>query len=180
MIARLWPFLTFALLATLLAVGVAMSGRENREAIPSPLIGKPAPAFTLPTLLDPAESVSLADLRGEPFLLNVWASWCPTCRDEHPYIERLAASGKIKVIGFNWKDEPEEAMRWLAQFGDPYHLLVTDYSGDAGIDWGVYGPPETFLVDADGVVRWKYIGALTPRVITEELAPRLKQMGVTL
>lgn len=180
MIARLWPLLLFLLLAALLAVGVALSGRENREAIPSPLVGRPAPDFVLPTLYDPETTVSLADLRGEPFVLNVWGSWCPACRDEHPVIERLAASGRIKVVGFNWKDEPEDAARWLARFGDPYHLIVADYSGKTAIDWGIYGAPETFLVDAAGQVRWKYVGPVSAAVIERELAPKLRELGVEL
>ena len=180
MISRLWPFFLFMMLAVLLAVGVSMSGRENREAIASPLIGKPAPDFALPTLYEPDRTVALAELRGAPFLLNVWGSWCPACRDEHPYIEQLAANGKIKVIGFNWKDERDDAIRWLAQFGDPYHLIVVDLPGKVAIDWGVYGAPETFLVDAEGIVRWKYVGPIMPHVIDTELAPQLARLGVTL
>lgn len=178
--ARIWPLLAFVALTALLGTGVILSGRGNREAIPSPLIGKPAPTFTLPTLHDPQRSVSLAELRGAPFLLNVWGSWCPECRNEHPYIERLSASGRIRVIGFNLKDEPEDAMRWLTQFGDPYDLIVADIDGAAALDWGVYGAPETFLVDAQGVVRWKYIGPMGPATIEDELKPELAKLGVLL
>lgn len=176
MMARLAPLLAFVVLALLLLAGVRMSGRENRDAIPSPLIGKPAPDFTLPTLYQPDRSVSLTELRGEPFLLNVWGSWCPACRDEHPHIERLAADGVVKVVGFNWKDERQDAIRWLAQFGDPYHLIVVDLPGKTAIDWGVYGAPESFLVDADGIIRWKYVGPLHPAAIERELLPALRKL----
>lgn len=178
--SRIWPLLAFLALTALLGTGVILSGRGNREAIPSPLIGKAAPAFVLPMLHDPQRSVSLEDLRGTPFLLNVWGSWCPECRVEHPTIERLAASGKIRVIGFNYKDEPEDAMRWLAQFGDPYELIVADAVGQVAMDWGVYGAPETFLVDAEGVVRWKYIGPIGAQTIEAELKPELAKLGVRL
>lgn len=179
-ISRLWPFLVFLALGALLFAGVLMSGRENREAIPSPLIGKPAPGFALHLLHQPERVVTMEQLRGEPFLLNVWGSWCPACRDEHPYIEALARSGKIRVVGFNWKDERQDALRWLQQFGDPYHLIVVDEEGGTAIDWGVYGAPETFLVDAEGVVRWKHIGPITPAVIESQLKPRLAELGVAL
>lgn len=178
--SRLWPFLVFLALGALLFAGVLMSGRENREAIPSPLIGKPAPGFALHLLHQPERMATMDELRGEPFLLNVWGSWCPACRDEHPYIEQLGRSGKIRLVGFNWKDERQDALRWLQQFGDPYHLIVVDEEGGTAIDWGVYGAPETFLVDAEGIVRWKYIGPITPGVIESQLKPRLAELGVAL
>lgn len=178
-IGRLWPFLVFLALAALLFAGVLMSGRGNREAIPSPFIGKPAPGFALASLHEPGRIVSSDELRGAPYLLNVWGSWCPACRDEHPYIEQLGRSGRIRLVGFNWKDEREDALRWLQQFGDPYHLIVVDREGGTAIDWGVYGAPETFLVDAEGIVRWKYVGPITPRVIEDELAPKLAELGVS-
>lgn len=177
---RLLPLLLSLALLVLLFVGVMISGRENREALPSPLIGQPGPAFVLPALYEPERSVALEELRGAPFLLNVWGSWCPGCRDEHPYIEQLASSGKLRVVGFNWKDERDDALRWLQQFGDPYHLIVVDLEGSAAIDWGVYGAPETYLVDAEGIIRWKYIGPITPRVIETQLKPQLTRLGVSL
>lgn len=177
---RLLPFLVFLALAALLLAGVLMSGRENREAIASPLVGKPAPDFALPMLHEPERQVALSDLRGAPFLLNVWGSWCPACRDEHAVITDIAERNRIRVVGFNWRDERDEALRWLRQFGDSYHLIVVDEVGQTAIEWGVYGAPETFLVDAEGVIRWKYVGPLTPTVVENELRPRLAELGVTL
>lgn len=177
---RLLPLLLSLALLGLLFVGVMISGRENREALPSPLIGQPGPAFVLPTLHEPGRTIALEDLRGAPFLLNVWGSWCPGCRDEHAYITQLASSGKLRVVGFNWKDERDDALRWLQQFGDPYHLIVVDQEGSTAIDWGVYGAPETYLVDAEGIIRWKYIGPITPRVIETQLKPQLIRLGVSL
>jgi cytochrome c biogenesis protein CcmG, thiol:disulfide interchange protein DsbE len=143
-------------------------------------VGKPAPDFVLPTLHEPGRQVALGDLRGAPFLLNVWGSWCPACRDEHPVIAQLARSGALRVVGFNWRDERPEAIRWLQQFGDPYHLIVVDEVGQTAIDWGVYGAPETFLVDASGIIRWKHVGPLTPAVVENGLRPRLAELGVRL
>ena len=176
MIKRLLPFIGFALLAVLLGAGVLRNSGKDTSAIPSPLIGKPAPAFSLPVLGDPTRKVTDADLRGEAYLLNVWGSWCPGCRDEHPVITQLAQSGRIKVIGYDYKDEPEDAKRWLEQFGDPYALVIADQDGRAAFDWGIYGAPESFLVDKDGIVRWKYIGPMTDAVVREQLLPELETL----
>lgn len=180
LLARFWPFLVFLALASLLAVGVKMSGRENREAIPSPLIGRPAPSFELYSLHEPERLVAVEELRGAPFLLNVWGSWCPACRDEHPYIEQIARTGKLRVVGLNWNDERADALRWLQQFGDPYALIVVDEGSQTAIDWGVVAAPETFLVDAEGIVRWKHTGPLFPRHIENDLKPILRTLGVEL
>ncbi|WP_146909263.1 DsbE family thiol:disulfide interchange protein [Arenimonas daejeonensis] len=175
MIKRLLPFIAFALLAVLLGAGVLRNSGKDTSAIPSPLIGKPAPTFSLPVLGDPSRMVTDADLRGEAYLLNVWGSWCPACRDEHPVITELAQSGRIKVIGYDYKDEPGDAQRWLQQFGNPYALVIVDYDGRAAFDWGIYGAPESFLVDADGIVRWKYIGPMTDEVVRDQLLPELEK-----
>jgi cytochrome c biogenesis protein CcmG/thiol:disulfide interchange protein DsbE len=176
MIKRLLPLIAFALLALLLGVGVLMNSGKDTSAIPSPLIGKPAPAFSLPVLGEPSRLIGNADLRGEPYLLNVWGSWCPACRDEHPVITALAESGRIKVIGYDYKDEPEDALRWLQQYGNPYALVIVDQDGRAAFDWGIYGAPESFLVDAQGIVRWKFIGPMTDAVVREQLLPELEKL----
>ncbi|WP_246149829.1 DsbE family thiol:disulfide interchange protein [Arenimonas fontis] len=173
---RLLPLLVFLGLGLLLGVGVLMNAGRDTRAIPSPLIGKPAPEFALPVLDAPERIVRKADLLGQPYLLNVWGSWCPACRDEHPVITELAQSGRIRVIGYDYKDEPEEARRWLAQFGNPYSLILVDADGRAALDWGIYGAPETFLVDAEGVIRWKFVGPLTPEVVREQLDPQLEAL----
>lgn len=166
----------FVGLIGLLSYGVLDSGRANRDALPSPLINKPAPQFSLPLLHEPERQVSLADLRGQPFLLNVWGSWCPACRDEHPVLSRFAETKQLRVIGYNWNDEREDALRWLEQFGNPYWMVLVDRNSRAHIDWGIYGAPETFLVDAKGVVRWKFVGPLTDEVIANQLQPALRQI----
>ncbi|MBY4595128.1 DsbE family thiol:disulfide interchange protein [bacterium BD-1] len=173
---RLLPLLAFALLAVLLGLGVLRNSGKDTSAIPSPLVGKPAPAFSLPVLGEPGRLVTNEDLRGEPYLLNVWGSWCPACRDEHPVITELAQSGRIKVVGYDYKDEPEDAQRWLQQFGNPYSLVIADQDGRAALDWGIYGAPETFLVDAQGVIRWKFVGPLTPEVVQQQLLPALETL----
>ena len=139
-------------------------------------IAKTMLMFSLPVLGDPTRKVTDADLRGEAYLLNVWGSWCPGCRDEHPVITQLAQSGRIKVIGYDYKDEPEDAKRWLEQFGNPYALVIADQDGRAAFDWGIYGAPESFLVDKDGIVRWKYIGPMTDAVVREQLLPELETL----
>lgn len=170
---RFLPFFVFLALGVLLFVGVLISDREDREALPSPLIGKPIPAFTLPQLDPNLPPVSSQSLLGQPYLLNVWASWCPTCRVEHPTIAKLAQSGAVRVVGFNYKDEPDEANRWLAQHGDPYTLILADRDGRVGIDLGVYAAPESFLIGADGTVLYKKTGMLTEENIAQDILPRL-------
>ncbi|WP_460761852.1 DsbE family thiol:disulfide interchange protein [Lysobacter fragariae] len=167
------PLLAVAALGVLLAAGVWMSRNPNREALPSPLIGKTAPAFNLPVLHEAGRLFGTQDLRGAPYVLNVWGSWCPACRDEHPVLTRFAETKRVRVVGFNWNDEHADALRWLEEFGNPYWMVVTDYEGKAAIDWGIYGAPETFLVDASGVVRWKFVGPLTDDVIANQLLPNL-------
>lgn len=174
MMRRLLPLLAFVLLALLLGVGVYMSRRDDRTAIDSPLIGRKAPDFSLPVLGDPTRRIGNRDLLGEPFLLNVWGSWCPNCQVEHPVIAELARSGAVRVVGYNYKDEPADAKRWLAQLGDPYFVNIVDADGRAALDWGIYGAPETFLVDARGIVRWKFVGPLTQDVVEDDIIPTLE------
>ncbi len=173
MLQRLLPLLLLAALATLLYAGVRLSETRDPNALPSPLIDRPAPQFNLPTLHAPEKLVTRADLLGAPYLLNVWGSWCPACRIEHPLIERIAREGKIRVIGFNYKDDPADAKLWLQKFGDPYAEILVDRDGRSGIEWGVYGAPETFLVDAEGVIRFKHVGPMTPEIYQRDILSRI-------
>ena len=170
---RLLPFFVFVLLCGLLGFGIWWNTHHEMNEVPSPLVGKTAPEFTLPLLYEPTKSLGRKDLLGQPYLLNVFGSWCPTCQDEHPFLMREGKSLGIRLIGLDWKDQPEAAKRWLQQFGNPYQTIIVDEDGHAGIDFGVYGAPETFLVDAQGVIRYKRIGMLTPDVISGELKPQI-------
>jgi len=170
---RLLPFFVFVLLCGLLGFGIWWNTHHEMNEVPSPLVGKTAPEFTLPLLYEPTKSLGRKDLLGQPYLLNVFGSWCPTCQDEHPFLMREGKSLGIRLIGLDWKDQPEAAKRWLQQFGNPYQTIIADEDGRAGIDFGVYGAPETFLVDAQGVIRYKRIGMLTPDVIASELKPQI-------
>ena len=175
MIGRLVPILVFVLLGILLAAGLRIA--DHKEDLPSPLIGKPMPKFTLPLLGQEDVIVNSDELIGEPFLVNFWASWCVTCRVEHPVIEQLAATGAIRIIGLNFRDEPEDAQAWLRRFGNPYSMTISDRSGRTSIDFGVYAAPESFLVDANGVIVFKQLGALTPEVIQQEILSRIQNKG---
>jgi cytochrome c biogenesis protein CcmG/thiol:disulfide interchange protein DsbE len=161
------PFAVFALLVGFLAAGLKLNPRE----VPSPLVGKAAPAFDLPVLQEPNKRFAAGDMRGKVWLLNVWASWCVSCRDEHPLLIKLSKQGVLPILGLNYKDKGDETKRWLAQFGDPYQLSVVDADGRIGIDYGVYGVPETYLIDAEGVIRYKQIGALTQQVLEQKILP---------
>jgi len=163
----LWPLAVFILLVGFLAAGLKLNPRE----VPSPLVGKPAPAFELPVLQQPNRRFAPGDMRGKVWLLNVWASWCVTCRDEHPLLVGLSKQGVLPILGLNYKDKDDEAQRWLKQFGDPYQLSVVDADGRIGIDYGVYGVPETYLIDAEGVIRYKQIGAITAAILEQKILP---------
>lgn len=166
------PLALFVVLAGFLAVGLKLNPRE----VPSPLIDKPAPDFALPVLDQPEKTVALADLKGQVWVLNVFASWCVPCLVEHPLVTQLAASG-VKVVALNYKDKPEDASKWLARHGNPYSLVLADRQGQVGIDFGVYGVPETFLIDRDGKIRFKHIGPITPQALQEQILPLIKQLN---
>ena len=175
MIGRLLPIGAFLLLGVLLAVGLKIA--DKKTELPSPLIGKPMPAFMLPLLDRDDVIVDSAALIGEPFLVNFWASWCVTCRVEHPVIEELARTGALRIVGMNFRDEPADAKAWLQRFGNPYDMTISDRDGRTSIDFGVYAAPETFLVDASGTIVFKQLGALTPEVIEQEILPRIGLQG---
>ncbi len=160
------PFAVFVAVAGFFAAGL----RLDSTLVPSPLIGKPAPAFELPVLDGNNLTLSTAQLSGGFWVLNVWASWCVACRDEHAILVDLAQRG-VPIAGLNYKDEAENARRWLRDWGDPYFVTVVDRDGDAAIDWGVYGVPETFVIDAQGVIRYKHIGPISTEVAEREILP---------
>jgi cytochrome c biogenesis protein CcmG, thiol:disulfide interchange protein DsbE len=171
--SRLIPFFGFLLLATLLAFGIWWNGSHDPTAVPSPLINKPAPAFVLPKLDAPKQMVSKDSMLGKSYLVNVFASWCFACGEEHPVLMAQSKELGIPVIGYDYKDEPADAKAWLDQHGNPYDVVITDQSGHTAIDFGVYGAPETFLIDTKGVIRYKRIGPLTPDVIATQLMPAI-------
>ena len=166
------PLAAFFALAVVLAIGLKRDPRE----VPSPLIDKPAPAFSLTRLDDPAVTISRDDLRGKVWMLNVWASWCVACRDEHPLLVQFAKTNRLPIYGLNYKDQRDDGKAWLAKMGDPYRASLFDGEGRVGIDFGVYGVPETFIIDKSGTVRLKHIGPLTPAVIATEIEPLLKKL----
>jgi cytochrome c biogenesis protein CcmG, thiol:disulfide interchange protein DsbE len=165
------PLVAFVALVGLLAVGLSLDPR----ALPSPLIGREAPSFDLPELRDPETRFTSAEMLGKPALFNVWASWCVTCRQEHPMLAELRRSG-VPVYGLNYKDTRSDALRFLARFGDPYDAIGFDESGMVGIDWGVYATPETFLMDRHGMIRFKHIGMITPEIIEQKILPLYRQL----
>ena len=168
----LLPLAIFVALVVFLAVGLKLNPRE----VPSPLIDKPAPAFELTRLDDPARAVRLEDLRGQVWLLNVWASWCVACLDEHPVLLEFSRSRAVPIYGLNYKDEREAAIAWLRKHGNPYDASIVDAQGRVGIDYGVYGVPETFLIDGQGIIRYKHIGPLTAKVLTEKIVPMIGEL----
>jgi cytochrome c biogenesis protein CcmG/thiol:disulfide interchange protein DsbE len=168
----LLPLAVFLVLVGFLAAGLFRDPRE----VPSPLVGKPAPSFELPLLQQPERKFTPADMRGKVWLLNVWASWCETCRYEHPLLVELSKRKLMPILGLNYKDKNDEALRWLKQFGDPYDFSIVDADGRIGIDYGVYGVPETYLIDAEGVIRFKQIGAITPEVLEKKVLPLAKEL----
>ena len=163
----------FVLLVALLFVGLQRDPRQ----VPSPLIGKPAPAFELPLLREPDKKFSHKDLLGTVWVMNVWASWCPPCLVEHPVVADLARSGIAPVVGLNYKDAREDALPWLERNGDPFKVSVYDRDGRIAIDYGVYGVPETYVIDRKGVIRYKHIGPLTPEVADKKLVPLVKALN---
>ncbi len=175
----MWRYLKFALPALVLIVLVALFARGlflNPTIVPSPLIGKPAPAFALPSLADPKQTLTQAQFQGKIYLLNVWGSWCIACREEHPVLMQFAAEHVIPIYGMDYKDDRHAAMDVLGKQGNPYAAVAYDASGDATINWGVYGAPESFLLDKHGIIRYKYIGPLTPDLIRNDLLPRIQAL----
>ena len=168
------PLLVLVVLVVLLARGLKLDPRE----VPSPLIGKPAPAFALTRLDDASRTIRRDDLLGRVWVLNVWASWCAACRDEHPLLVDFAKRARVPLLGLNYKDQRADGQAWLARFGDPYTASLYDGDGRVGIDFGVYGVPETFVIDKTGTVRFKHIGALTPDVLVKRIEPLLRQLDV--
>ncbi|MFM7531568.1 MAG: DsbE family thiol:disulfide interchange protein [Rubrivivax sp.] len=167
------PLAVFIVLVGFLYVGLGLNPRE----VPSPLIDRPAPAFKLPRLDDPEQSIQREDLLGKVWVLNVWASWCAPCQQEHPLVIDLAKRTRVPIYGLNYKDQPGNARVWLQRLGNPYVATLIDFDGRVGIDWGVYGVPETFVIDAKGQVRYKHIGPLTEQAVRERIEPLLQQLG---
>ena len=168
------PLAVLALIAGLFWVGLGL----QPGVVPSPLVGKPAPAFELPLLDDPTRTFRHTDLGGRVTLVHVWATWCVVCRAEHPTLLAFARRGLVPVVGYNYKDDRALAQQWLTEAGDPYELTLFDPAGDVAIDWGVYGTPETFVVDRAGIIRYKHVGPLTDALIERELLPLLESLGV--
>ncbi|MFV0477373.1 MAG: DsbE family thiol:disulfide interchange protein [Parahaliea sp.] len=166
------PLILFVVLALFLYRGLSMDPRE----LPSALIDKPFPVFALSSLAD-GNILRRDTLTGEVSLVNVWATWCVSCRVEHPYLEKLAAEGGVRIVGINYKDDENLARRWLQQLGNPYALILSDTEGKLGLDLGVYGAPETYLVDAQGVIRYRHVGVIDEKIWTTVLAPLYREVG---
>ena len=167
------PLAVFLAMLVFLGVGLGLDPHE----VPSPLIDKPAPAFRLQTLESPSRLLSSEDMRGQVWLLNVWASWCSGCREEHPVLVEFAKTRVVPIVGLDYKDQPDDARRWLANFGNPYLASVSDLDGRTGIEFGVYGVPETFVIDKAGVIRYKQIGPITPKVLHDTILPLVKKLN---
>jgi cytochrome c biogenesis protein CcmG, thiol:disulfide interchange protein DsbE len=167
------PLGVFLVLVIFLAIGL----RRDPSKLPSALIDKPAPAFRLPQLKDPAKTFSAEEMRGKVWMMNVWASWCMACREEHPYLSGYAKEGAIPIYGLNYKDQSEDALAWLQELGDPYVLSAVDLDGRVGIDYGVYGAPETYLIDKSGNIRHKHVGPVTPEVWNKEFLPLVQELN---
>lgn len=166
------PLAVFLLLAMFLGIGLTLNPRE----LPSPLIGKPAPAFSLPQLRDAQTTISAESLRGKVWLFNVFASWCTPCLEEHPYLVELARSGAVPIYGLNYKDGNVAAQKWLQKHGDPYTGIIVDPDGRVGIDYGVYGVPETFVIDKSGIIRDKHVGPMTREVLEQRIMPLVRKL----
>jgi cytochrome c biogenesis protein CcmG/thiol:disulfide interchange protein DsbE len=176
-IGRFVPLIVFVALIAFFVVGLVWNQTHDARFVPSPLIDKPAPEFRLPRLAQPTEFVTKADLLGHPYLLNVFASWCFACGDEHPVLMEYRDKFGVPLIGYDYKDTDPDATAWLTRHGNPYHEVITDRSGDTALNFGVYGAPETYLIDAQGIIRYKHIGPLTPEVIAKDLEPKIRALG---
>jgi cytochrome c biogenesis protein CcmG/thiol:disulfide interchange protein DsbE len=166
------PLVIFGVLVVFFLVGLQRDPRE----VPSPLIDKPAPAFHLPQLHATDQQLSEQDMRGKVWLLNVWASWCVTCLQEHPLFVDFAREKIVPIIGLNYKDQRAAALDWLSKRGNPYDISIVDADGRVGIDYGVYGVPETFVIDKQGTIRYKHIGAVTPEALRDTIIPLIKKL----
>ena len=173
MLKYLIPLALFFVLVVFLAIGLTRDPHE----IPSALVNKPAPTFRLPQLKDPAQTFSAEDMRGKVWLLNVWASWCVACREEHPWLLEYAKSGVVPIYGLNYKDRREDALAWLEELGDPYTVSAVDLDGRIGIDYGVYGAPETYVIDQNGTIRLKHVGPIMPDVWSKEILPVVQELN---
>jgi cytochrome c biogenesis protein CcmG, thiol:disulfide interchange protein DsbE len=172
MIRYLLPLGIFVVLVVFLGVGLGLNPTE----VPSPLVGRPAPQFRLKELHDPNRELQPAELKGKVWILNVWASWCVSCRTEHPVLNAWSQRRNLTLIGLNYKDRPEDALRWLESLGNPYTLSVIDGEGRAGLDWGVYGVPESFVVDKKGIIRYKHIGPISMDDVESVLTPLIEKL----
>ena len=166
------PFIVFMIMAAFLYVGLSLDPHE----VPSPLVGKAAPAFTLPQLHEPSKQFSTQDMKGKVWLFNVWASWCTACRDEHPVLMGLSRQNIVPIYGMDYKDKREDGEAVLRESGNPYTLVVSDIEGRVGIDYGVYGVPETYVIDKQGVIQYKQIGPVTPQSLNEKILPLIKEL----
>jgi cytochrome c biogenesis protein CcmG/thiol:disulfide interchange protein DsbE len=166
------PLAIFGIMVGFLAVGLTLNPRE----IPSPLVGKEAPAFSLPQLHEQGKVLSRKDLAGQVWLLNFWASWCNGCKTEHPVLMELAKSGAVPIYGMDYKDQRDEALAWLNRWGNPYQMVGVDLQGRVGIDYGVYGVPETYVIDKQGVIRYKQIGPVTEEALAKTILPLVKEL----
>jgi cytochrome c biogenesis protein CcmG/thiol:disulfide interchange protein DsbE len=170
----LLPLIAFAVLVAFLAVGLTRDPRD----VPSPLIGKPAPSFTLHQLAaDPMKNFSSADMKGKVWLLNVWASWCVSCREEHPVLVEFSKTSRVPIIGLNYKDQDAAGKAWLASLGNPYTAVAVDADGRVGIDYGVYGVPETYVIDKLGIIRMKHTGPITPEALANKILPLIESLS---
>ena len=168
----LLPFGIFVVVVGFLAIGLTLNPRE----VPSPLVGKAAPGFSLPQLYDRDKVFSPKDLAGKVWLLNFWASWCGGCKDEHPVLMQLAKAGEVPIYGMDYKDQRDEALTWLRRWGNPYPVIAVDESGRVGIDYGVYGVPETYVIDKAGVIRYKQIGPLDQDMLRKKILPLVREL----
>lgn len=173
MLKYLIPLALFLLLVAFLAFGL----RRDPNALPSVLINKPAPSFRLPQLKDPAATFSADDMRGKVWLLNVWASWCVECRVEHEHLLDYSKSGVVPIYGLNYKDKTPDALGWLRELGDPYVVNAVDADGRVAIDYGVYGAPETYVIDKNGTIRFKQVGPLMPEIWEEKVLPLVQELN---
>jgi len=168
----LMPLVIFIVVVVFLGIGLTLNPRQ----VPSPLVDKPAPVFQLQQLHDDEKVFSSKDNIGKVWMLNVWASWCVACRDEHPLLVELSRLGIVPIFGLNYKDQRDTALQWLKQFGDPYVISIADTDGRVGIDYGVYGVPETYVIDKEGIIRYKHIGPVTVKSLEDKILPLINEL----